>query len=719
MGSRCNSRAWEKLPKEELAAFDRRLHVEPMRIEHLLWLTGGFSGSPVALVRVERTGRAPAEEILKFCKEGENERQRISSAYGNASKRFRKAHMVKPRGDFFQLHEWTAVFLEIAGGDLSSYKRVAEFADKQELADICAVVITSLLGEWNAGSVRRNNDIGVGGFLEKVIGADRLTSTSKLATFASEAQIRWDERWITREDQPDRLLNPLILTDSTADMKVNAIIGYGHGDLSVHNVLVPTLPEFNADGFLLIDYGTFSYEYPLARDPMYLLVSLATQWLKDIRLPSSRSRALAREVARAGPPTPDLGLADYRKVINTIFETGRKWAASQALGRHWLPQSFLALVGSALTFIGRDIPDLESAAVNDWLFDLAAVVVKEHLVSYALAGGASPEPVSHVIPYDLTPHTGPVSRANPAPPTVASAVNMSQAGAGPATEPPAEGNGAYDDRPDPLATLLESAMGQLREKLAAVGLPPAPPSRGGGVGRWLVSLGYWTDGADSVLSKIVSFTYANCNDPPDRFAQAVDDAQSALRKVVDRLPTDPTVIKDVTALAAWAADFWRQMVQLLPLSMEACGLGHVLLAADDQMIATASPGALPRPSGIPADPGLETLMVKLIDTRSRLEPVVDRFLRQRPSDDAADLLLDWLDALFKLLDRTYLTQSEGGQRVNLERIHNAARPAAIALSRLTGSALSNDELSSIHEDLSRLLRVLDDFLPINDSRGGQ
>ncbi len=54
MGSRCDSPAWRKLPQEELAAFDRRLEPEPFNIKHLLWLSGGFSGSPVALIRMQR-----------------------------------------------------------------------------------------------------------------------------------------------------------------------------------------------------------------------------------------------------------------------------------------------------------------------------------------------------------------------------------------------------------------------------------------------------------------------------------------------------------------------------------------------------------------------------------------------------------------------------------------------------------------------------------------
>ena len=711
-----DSPAWQqKIPPVELDAFDRRLHDEPMDIEHQEWLTGGFSGSPVALIRVEQRGAAPAEAILKFCTKGEKEAGRISTAYRSAPRAFSKAHMVKPL-QTFPLYKWSAVLMKVAGGDLSSYKPIAEFSDKQELASICEAVIESLLGEWNAGTIRRSFDIEVGEFLEKVIGKDQLTEASNITPFDGQSR---NEPWIRRAIQPDDwLLNPLTLIHNTAGTKIKAIIGFGHGDLSVHNARAD-LAETRPGHFLLIDYGSFGHEYPLARDPMYLLVSLATQWLRDTRLPSSRSHALIRELARAGPPAPDLGLADYRKVIDTIFDTGRRWAAKQAaMGGRWPPQSFLALAGAALTFIGRDIPELEQAAVNDWLFDLAAVVAKEQLTSYAPTSGALPAPAAHAVSDDML-RALPIDHTGPAAPAVPATAHTSQADAEPVAERSAEGSDADTDRPGPHATALEDAAARLQEQLGSVGQPPAPPSRAGSTGRWLVSLGYWTDMADSVLSEIASFTYVNCNDPPDRFAQAVDDARSAIREIVNQLPVDAMTTQDVTTLANRAAYLWSVMGQLLPRSLEACGLGHALLAADDQMITTASPGALPRPSGIPTDPGVETLMVRLDATRSVLEPVVDGFLRQRPSDHAADLLLDRLDALFRLLDRTYLPQSEGGQRVNLERIHNAVRPAAIALSRLTGSALSNDKLGSIHEDLSRLLRVLDDILPINDSRGGQ
>jgi hypothetical protein len=74
MGSRCESPAWvKKLPPRELAAFDRRLEAEPFDIKHLLWLSGGFSGSPVALIRMQRKDLAPADAVLKFCKGGADE----------------------------------------------------------------------------------------------------------------------------------------------------------------------------------------------------------------------------------------------------------------------------------------------------------------------------------------------------------------------------------------------------------------------------------------------------------------------------------------------------------------------------------------------------------------------------------------------------------------------------------------------------------------------
>jgi hypothetical protein len=484
----------------------------------------------------------------------------------------------------------------------------------------------------------------------------------------------------------------------------------------VHNVLVPTWPKLKASDFLLIDYGSFGYEYPLARDPMYLLVSLATQWLSDTTLPSGRSGALMKELARAGPQTPDLGLGDYRQVVDTIFETARAWAVKERTGRQWPEQSFLALVGAALTFIGRDIPGLEPGAMNDWLFDLAAVVAQEHLKDYAPIGGEVPEPTRHVVP-DVMPLARPIDQPSPTAPTGPAPADTAQADPVPVAGRTAAGSGADADRPDPRAAELEGTVARLRERLRTVGPPPAPPSHSGGFGRWLVSLGYWADMADAVISEIDSFTRQNCNDPPDRFAQAVDDARSAIGEIVNRLPLDTTTTtaRDVTTLSDSARSLWSMMAQLLRLSMEACGLGHALLAASNQTITAASPGARPRPRGIQSDPDLGELSIRLDAARSALEPVVEGFLSQRPASQAADLLQTRVDALFKALDKTYLPQSEGGQRVNLGRIRDAALVCAIALSRLIGEALPNAELGSTYNDLSRLLRVLDDILP---SSGG-
>jgi hypothetical protein len=709
MGKRCHKDDWNKIPADELAAFDQRLDREPMDIEHLGWVSGGFSGSPVALIRYVQTGAPPAEAILKFCRTGEAEAAGIFTAYRAAPKAFSKAHLVKPIQDF-PLHEWSAVLMDVAGGDLSSYQPIAKFSGKKDLTKICEAVVRSILGEWNAGTIRRNRDMDVGEFFKQLLGEGRLAEASELMHLADSFQ---HQTYLKREIQPDDwLLNPLALIDSRVGTKINAVIGFGHGDLSVHNVLVPTWPKLKASDFLLIDYGSFGHEYPLARDPMYLLVSLATQWLRDTTVPSGRSGAMMRELARAGPQTPDLGLGDYRQVVDTIFETARAWAVKERTGRQWPEQSFLALVGAALTFVGRDIPGLERGAMNDWLFDLAAVVTQEHLKDYVPTGGEVPEPVRQAVP-DGMPLVRPLHQPSPTAPTGPAPADTTQAGPVPVAGRAAEGSGADADRPDPRAAALEGDVAGLRERLRTVGPPPAPPSHGGGFGRWLVSLGYWADMADSVLSEIDGFTRLNCNDPPDRFAQAVDDARSAIRGIVNRLPLDTTTttVRDVTAMSNSAKSLWSMMVQLLRLSMEACGLGHALLAANDQMITATSPNARPIPRGIQSDPDLGELMIRLDGARSALEPKVDVFLSQRPSDQAADLLQTRVDALFKLLDKTYLPQSEGGQRVNLGRIRDAALVAAIALSRLIGAALPNTELGFTYNDLSRLLRVLDDILP--------
>lgn len=118
MGARNESPEWDKIPHAELEKLDSMLHDEPREFHIVKWLDGGYSGSPVALIRDRVNGRSSVERILKFCSRGYSEAQGIDRAYELAPNEFKKQHLVKVKRRF-PLNEWCGVLMEIAGGDLS------------------------------------------------------------------------------------------------------------------------------------------------------------------------------------------------------------------------------------------------------------------------------------------------------------------------------------------------------------------------------------------------------------------------------------------------------------------------------------------------------------------------------------------------------------------------------------------------------------------------
>lgn len=181
-----------------------------------------------------------------------------------------------------------------------------------------------------------------------------------------------------------------MLSDSFGP-EINTIVGMGHGDLSIFNVLIPGFPDFQPAAYWLIDYGTSSSSDPLTRDPMYLMLSLATRWLQDITASSDLRRALIRVLAMSSDDVKPISIAPYQKVFSEVFKAGYEWAKQKDRGHYWRPQSQLSVIGCALAFIGRKIGSLEISETDDWLFDLAAVAATEY--SKAHEKGSTPPKV--------------------------------------------------------------------------------------------------------------------------------------------------------------------------------------------------------------------------------------------------------------------------------------------------------------------------------------
>ena len=393
MGTLHESPEWRKIPRAELDALRSFIENQESReITFIKWLDGGYSGSPVALIDDKLSGRSSKERILKFCSQGQSEVQGIDRAYELAPDAFKARHLVRKHRDF-PLQDWRGMLMEIAGGDLSS-PSLDEYATDERLPEICATLIESLLADWNEGDRELKAELSTGQFLRRVVGPQKIEPDGSLHGFASRSGIDWDAPWVERAGWDRLLRNPFGMLAEGYGEKLSAVVGIGHGDLSVFNVLIPVqLPGFQdiqPAQYWLIDYGASSSEYPLTRDPMYLLLSLATRHLKRIRTSSEFGRSLIKLLAFSRDSVDSFDIAGYKRVFDGIVKTGYEWARSKERGHHWFPQSQLSVIGCALTFIGRRIDSLEIAETDDWLFDLAAVAATEYCSKYEKESIPSP-----------------------------------------------------------------------------------------------------------------------------------------------------------------------------------------------------------------------------------------------------------------------------------------------------------------------------------------
>lgn len=371
---------WDKIPQAELDVLNSRLSRESRNIRFVRWLDGGYSGSPVAHVRDTVSGHSSTERILKFCGTGYSEVQGIEAAYERAPREFKKLHLVEPKRSF-PLHDWHCILMEIAGSDLS-LPALQTYEIDERLPDICAILIKSLLNDWNAGDRDFGDVTNTGKFLRQVVGPHKLEAGGSLSDFASRSGLDWNAQWISRPGWDERLRNPLAMLSEDYGSQMVAVVGNGHGDLSVFNVLIPGIPDLEIAGYWLIDYGSSGPKLALTRDPIYLLLSLATRWLKETKIPSMTSRSIIKLLAFDRERVKPANIVLYEKVFTEVIRTGYEWANLKKLGYHWIPQSRLSIIGCALAFIERRIDTLDVAETNDWLFDLAAVAATEYWKAY-------------------------------------------------------------------------------------------------------------------------------------------------------------------------------------------------------------------------------------------------------------------------------------------------------------------------------------------------
>lgn len=360
----------------------------------------GYTGAVLAAVTITP---GPGIVVVKLCPAD----QRVEHA---AHTRARRASEL--RGDFARQHLTQQLypphpvgdgrlltFQSPAGDDLRNVVTMAQLND-EDLRSTFRTVVTGLVADWNQGLEPKDTElVSVSEFLRMELDTSVAEGGSTRAYGAGIENLRPDTAWIEVGDMV--LPNPLTMTVGDAELpdpRIPVVHGLAHGDLHLHNALVPLRRgTLRPDAFRLIDLSTFAEDAPLTRDVATLMLSVLAE-RAPTGLIDEHELALLRHVvdprdAYAARIVPELALLvdDLHSACADVASGG--W---QAL---WSDQLLLSVLATALRFTTYE--DLGEA--RRWRF-------------FRLAAHAGGELLSRhgVLPPSSAPAVSPPSQAGAA-----------------------------------------------------------------------------------------------------------------------------------------------------------------------------------------------------------------------------------------------------------------------------------------------------------------
>ncbi|MFI7578426.1 hypothetical protein [Micromonospora sp. NPDC049497] len=375
MGSRDQGRLWDQLG-DGLTDFDRWLKTHDGHYELRRWIFTGRSGSLVGVVIRHENPDPPQQLIMRVGAGGPDEVRRLRNSWRLSPTPYRDAHLAQLEGEPIDLRHRLLVFQQIAGGDLTTNRALADDIESDEFAETCTGITRSIVADWNPDFPHRPEPKTAGAYLRDLLG-DRLEVGSELMESAARAGIDPDTEWILSSRGKRQLPNPLRLAlddDLAGPRQAMIVLGRAHGDLNVNNVLLPADPA----AYRLVDLGEFDTAAPLARDPMHLLLSIAAKWIATVDW-SLVGHDLAQAIVPIRNHQPPRGVGRFAKVSREMHGALQRWAASSGIGDIWAEQSLLSLIAAALRFAGRKVPGTDHEAARRWFFYLAAVATSEFL----------------------------------------------------------------------------------------------------------------------------------------------------------------------------------------------------------------------------------------------------------------------------------------------------------------------------------------------------
>jgi hypothetical protein len=382
------------------------------------WAGKGFTEAQVLGVYVQGYRDHLEGVILKIKEKGSRDKEYDAHkrAYRDAPAPFAEAHLAELVCPAVPLDNGGSVMLQkVVGGGFDEADEIDKALRRYtDPVGLCRQIISSLLDEWNGGSVSKPEP--VGSLVDALLGT-RLRPDRTIGAWAARHDgLLVDPRpWLSHGGQP--LVNPFALAgrNSFSDRLPEMIVTRGkvHGDLHPGNLLVGTEGEGNS--YFMVDLSRYCPSGLLCWDPVYLTLTTIAKYLPSMDF---RSREALQQWVLNPRQKPDGGWPLELRAIGTgTYEAADQWARQRTSRPVWERQRLLCLVVIALILTGRD--RLLTPEFRTWFFWLAAraatqlVPDTEDFVPKDPLGLPEPLIVAHVVNLDdrrdITPDAGPAA----------------------------------------------------------------------------------------------------------------------------------------------------------------------------------------------------------------------------------------------------------------------------------------------------------------------
>jgi predicted ATPase len=331
-------------------------------------LLGGWSGAAVYLVSVSFLGSNRVEHyVLKLDRKNPKARSdeivRHQQAHDSAPAEFARHHMAEIAFERIEQDGTIAIFYEIAGQSLLSYRPLSHYERQAQLVTIFQATYNYLLEGWNAHKTVEQG-LHPQQILKRWLGF-RLEADQPVEQFLSAfLKIRPETPGFIIHQQI--FPNPLVYArqlDAWSDARpIDVLSGFIHGDLNANNILVKLSSEVSRiEGYYLIDFALFKEGLPLLYDQRYLEMSYLI--LKLSQVPFQRLVELLVGMGDEKSNDPGLApveLAGVSQLIKTARESFAEWVRERhpSLSDDLWGQYWLAGVAAGLSYTHKTaMPD--------------------------------------------------------------------------------------------------------------------------------------------------------------------------------------------------------------------------------------------------------------------------------------------------------------------------------------------------------------------------